>query len=1474
MKKSISSFVLLISFSLVTFSLQGQNTCASPTGIVALPFSATGQTTSGTGDDYDNTDACSSTSLNGDDYVYSYTPAQNECVSIQLRNTVTCAGLFVLDDCPDVGGATCIGSATGQGPIVNNLSLTSGTTYYFVVSSNPSCAQSTPFDIYIRSTASTGGTGTDCANAYNLNGNLPFSEDGFTNCCSVNDYGSTTLCSSTSYLDGEEYVFSYTASAGECIAVGTANTSPSNLDVGIFISDLCPSDPAATCLASQTQPNGAPSLGYTFSSPGTYYIIVSSPTTPSCGFFDLYIEVNSTGSTGSDCANADNIASLPYSESGLTTCCAGDDYDSFDACGSVFMEGNDYVYSYTSPGNECIEIVISNTLPIADMGVFVMNGCPENFSTSCIAQAFEFNGAPSLSTNLNAAGTYYFVVASTSNPQCTSFGIDITSTPIGAPGTNCANADDMLSIPFSRTGETTACLSNSYDNTSTASCGSSYESGQDHVYLYTKTNSSPECLNITLSNTSTNSIGFTVYEGCPDVGGTSCINSSGPAVGNTLTSTVILPSAGTYYIIVDGSEFSVDYDIDITSNGPSQVNDLPCNASALTLGSLVYGNNECTNDASEPVVPVCWSGGTRHTVWYSVVCPASGEISVRTAAGTLLNTQIALYSGTCGSLTLVGCNDDYSLCGSGTLTSEIVASGLTPGNTYFIAVDGDASTVGVFSIVAIDGTSSYPVVNGGQDCSLSQAIQVCSQIMTVGDPGLSGAGDICDFDGSGTCITIGERNSAWYTIDIATNGTLNFSIIPNDATTSSCGAETDYEFSLWKTVGIGATDCAAIAASGGAGSVACNYFSDGVTGLSASGNAPAPYSSCFNDEFDPGISVVSGEQYILCVLASSVSTTSGFTLDFSNTAAGVINFSTPSSVSWGGANDTDWNDAGNWGNCVSPTCTIDAVITNGPTNQPILTGTHSVENLTINPGSNLTLGPGCILNICGDLTCLGTLTCDPTSTLVFNNASSTQTINGYLSGNNKLGNLTIDKTGGQVQLNTILEVGGNFTTNNATSVFNAQGETMILGGDFINSSGGTTFTGMGTTGTLEFNGTALQQYTPGGSLSLNDVLMNNSSGGVNLNGNMILSSSGELNLLQGVIITGANRVEINNTASGGVNAGSATSYIQGNLRRYLNSTGTYDFPVGEATKGYQRAYLDFTGATSISYLDCRFDPYPGVPPVLGATDCSVAYNGNALDNGYWTFTPDANGGTGTYNTILYPMNYTQPGNSWTVMRNNGSWALINGTCATSTANVVRRNDMSGFSLFGVAQSGVLPVDLLYFEGEHRIDHNFLQWETATEQSSDYFAIERSADNVQFNEIGQVAAAGNSTERKYYSFRDRDLGKPLYYYRLRQMDLNGDFKYWNPIAIRADNTREGLSELYPNPTQTAVYLDITTPTDTQLNFELMEVNGRLIRKWEESISKGFVTVETPVDDLSKGIYLLKVSAGSSSLNRVYKLMIQN
>ena len=137
------------------------------------------------------------------------------------------------------------------------------------------------------------------------------------------------------------------------------------------------------------------------------------------------------------CADPVVIPGLPYDEDGLSNCLSGNAISS-GPCDDDFLAGNDYVFSYDSPGDECIQVQASTGGFGGGVGVYL--GCPDEPGAECITA-----GAPNISAAfLEEPGTYYLVFGSA--PQCTQFDIfvDTVTCPVVLP--SASNCEDALDI--------------------------------------------------------------------------------------------------------------------------------------------------------------------------------------------------------------------------------------------------------------------------------------------------------------------------------------------------------------------------------------------------------------------------------------------------------------------------------------------------------------------------------------------------------------------------------------------------------------------------------------------------------------------------------------------------------------------------------------------------------------------------------------------------------------------------------------------------------------------------------------------------------------------------------------------------------------------------------------------------------------------------------------------------------------------
>ncbi|MFC2186170.1 T9SS type A sorting domain-containing protein [Fulvivirgaceae bacterium LMO-SS25] len=111
--------------------------------------------------------------------------------------------------------------------------------------------------------------------------------------------------------------------------------------------------------------------------------------------------------------------------------------------------------------------------------------------------------------------------------------------------------------------------------------------------------------------------------------------------------------------------------------------------------------------------------------------------------------------------------------------------------------------------------------------------------------------------------------------------------------------------------------------------------------------------------------------------------------------------------------------------------------------------------------------------------------------------------------------------------------------------------------------------------------------------------------------------------------------------------------------------------------------------------------------------------------------------------------------------------------------------------------GTQPVELIYFDASADKNFNLLSWATAKEVENDFFAIEKSVDGINFEVIDQVDGNGDYVGTLKYTYEDHNL-IPIAYYRLRQVDFNGDFKVYETKRVLRKEVAEASLKLYPNP----------------------------------------------------------------------------
>ena len=250
----IAVFVILFVINLS--AIKGQSgTCTNPEPLVYLIPSGV-KSTCDAMSDFNQSDACSNTFINGEDFVFSYTPGGSNpnCIRITLNPILfppgdMARGVFVFDGCPDTAGTKCIGQGitadltSTQNVIIENIFVPPGQTYFIVVSSRDSCHS---FNITIGpdTCSSSAKPGTDCTTPFPVS-SIPFSHAN-TTCGAGNNYNEGNVTCLGRYMNGEDFVFEFTPDTFACFRMTLKDYDGF---AGLFVLDGCPSDPGTNCIA-------------------------------------------------------------------------------------------------------------------------------------------------------------------------------------------------------------------------------------------------------------------------------------------------------------------------------------------------------------------------------------------------------------------------------------------------------------------------------------------------------------------------------------------------------------------------------------------------------------------------------------------------------------------------------------------------------------------------------------------------------------------------------------------------------------------------------------------------------------------------------------------------------------------------------------------------------------------------------------------------------------------------------------------------------------------------------------------------------------------------------------------------------------------------------------------------------------------------------------------------------------------------
>jgi hypothetical protein len=432
-------------------------------------------------------------------------------------------------------------------------------------------------------------------------------------------------------------------------------------------------------------------------------------------------------------------------------------------------------------------------------------------------------------------------------------------------------------------------------------------------------------------------------------------------------------------------------------------------------------------------------------------------------------------------------------------------------------------------------------------------------------------------------------------------------------------------------------------------------------------------------------------------------------------------------------------------------------------------------------------------------------------------------------------------------------------------------------------------------------------YTGTTPIPFQNLTVNKTAGSI-ITLNRPVKVTGTLTMTQGDIITDAtNILEIGTNESSVGSVSWTAGTVRGPMKRWFaasanNTQASGIFPVGGnisttnpwtgVAKGVMNRYaqVNFTSAPSTGgYIIAEYKVgsnsvgYTGLP-IWTPTQ----YIQNYEEEGYWDITPYSAAGVAyaAMNTTPYTLKLrlnmpsTNDGSYITaperlrIISSKGpahnTWVLAGtqgaGQAQTSTGDyMLEETGVTGFSWFNGAGDNFnpLPVELVSFSGACEDGVISLTWQTASEHNSSHFDVEKSRDGENWQLLSTLPSAGTSNELITYQSSDQNGLEGNNYFRLRQVDVDGKEKLYDPINVSCSEVTTGYFSSFPNPSGNTFQV-IVNNKDLLGNctLNMVDASGKVIEQREIEVKDG-INMFVINQELNPGIYFLNISNGSKS-----------
>lgn len=193
------------------------------------------------------------------------------------------------------------------------------------------------------------------------------------------------------------------------------------------------------------------------------------------------------------------------------------------------------------------------------------------------------------------------------------------------------------------------------------------------------------------------------------------------------------------------------------------------------------------------------------------------------------------------------------------------------------------------------------------------------------------------------------------------------------------------------------------------------------------------------------------------------------------------------------------------------------------------------------------------------------------------------------------------------------------------------------------------------------------------------------------------------------------------------------------------------------------------------------------------------------------------------------------------------------------------NSSTGISPNGFSVS-TLPVVFNSFYATRSNNNVVLSWSTSMEHDSRNFEVQRSLDGTNWTVIAIMLGAGNSSSVQQYSYTDKNMTAAVAYYRIRQVDINGDYDYSTIKTIRA-NEAAAATKVYV--TGNTVNIEFNKEVKNPVTVRIINMNGQVIGRRDNQQASYRISID--MNNHVAGMYLVQLN-DNAGWNEVKKVIL--